>query len=207
MCLTAGGAVGFLIGVKGQVRKVVRGQLAAMSPAVAHAKSMAACKRLADLAEFRQANRMMIYLPITHELDVTPLALRGWQDDKIVCAPKISWDQRHMLPIEIRSLTSGLVAGRGEVLEPSDGDPVAVEMLDLVVVPALAYDRQGNRLGRGAGFYDRFLGSPEFKGTSVGIAFREQIVEDLPVQDNDVPVDVLVTDEEVLRFARHGSKG
>ena len=76
----------------------------------------------------------------------------------------------------------------------------------LVIVPAIAFDRQGNRLGRGAGFYDRFLASPHFRGLAVGIAFREQVVAEIPVTEHDVPMHVLVTDEEVLRFDRPAKK-
>jgi 5-formyltetrahydrofolate cyclo-ligase len=172
-----------------------------MDPAAAHAKSMAACKRLMAQPEFERAGVVMLYLPMPGEVDTTPLALRAWQEQKTVAAPKCSWDQRHMIPIEIRSLEAGVVATRGALREPADGDPVPIQALELVVVPALAFDRRGNRLGRGAGFYDRFLASPEFRGAAVGLAFREQVVEDMPVQENDVPVHALVTDEEVLRFA------
>lgn len=175
-----------------------------MDPAVAHAKSMAACKRLQGLPEFRQARVVMIYLPMPGEVDVTPLALRGWQEQKTITAPKLSWDLRHMLPIEIRSLDTGLVTTKGNLREPADGEPVPVEMLDLVICPALAFDRQGNRLGRGVGFYDRFLATPGFRGVAAGIGFREQLVDELPVQKNDVPVDILITDEEVLRVSRPG---
>lgn len=175
-----------------------------MDPAVAHAKSMAACKRLQGLEEFRHATTVMIYLPMPGEVDVSPLALRGWQEQKTIAAPKISWDLRHMLPIEIRSLEAGLVTVKGNLREPGDGEPVALEALDLVICPALAFDRQGNRLGRGAGFYDRFLAVREFRGLAVGIGFREQLVDELPTQKNDVPVDILVTDEEVLRPSRPG---
>lgn len=171
-----------------------------MSPTVAHTKSMAACKRLQTLPEFDSAAIMMIYLPIPDEVDVSPLALRGWQEEKIVTAPKLSWDKRHMVPIQIRSLETGLVESRSYLREPADGEPVSLDMLDLVVVPALAFDRKGNRLGRGGGFYDRFLATPDFTGVAVGIAFREQLLDELPVGEHDVPVDIVVTDEEVLRF-------
>jgi 5-formyltetrahydrofolate cyclo-ligase len=190
--------------VKESLRKHIRRKLAGLDPAVAHAKSMAACKRLQGLPEFRQASVVMIYLPMPGEVDVTPLALRGWQEQKTITAPKLSWDLRHMLPIEIRSLEAGLVTTKGNLREPAGGEPIPVQMLDLVVCPALAFDRQGNRLGRGAGFYDRFLATPGFQGAAVGIAFREQLVDELPVQRNDVPVHILVTDEEVLRLSRPG---
>ena len=171
-----------------------------MTSAVAHAKSMAACKRLMDTPEFTQANVVMIYLPIPGEVDVSPVALRGWQEQKVICAPKLSWDRRHMIPIEIRSLEAGLVSTVNGLREPADGEPIALEALDLVLVPALVFDRHGNRLGRGAGFYDRFLAATEFGGISVGIAFSEQVVDEAPVHDHDVPVNILVTDEEIMRF-------
>jgi 5-formyltetrahydrofolate cyclo-ligase len=190
--------------VKKKLRTEIRQKLSGIDPTVAHAKSMAACLKLVAQPEFVKARSVMIYLPMSGEVDIAPIALRGWQEQKTIAAPKISWDQRHMIPLEIRSLDTGLVRTEHpttpNLREPASGEPVPIEMLDLVIVPALAYDRKGNRLGRGAGFYDRFLASPRFRGISVGLAFEEQVLESLPVQENDMPVDMLVTDEEVLRF-------
>ena len=187
--------------MKQSLRKMIRQKLAGLNPAVAHAKSMAICKRLLEQPEYDRAQTIMIYLPMADEVDVAPIALRGWQQEKTIAAPRLAWDQRHMLPVEIRSLETGLVVTYKGLREPAGGEPVPVEFLDLVIVPALAYDRQGNRLGRGAGFYDRFLKTPQFRGLAVGVAFREQLVDHIPAQENDVPVHMLVTDEEVFRFA------
>jgi 5-formyltetrahydrofolate cyclo-ligase len=186
--------------VKRSLRKTIREKLAAISPIVAHAKSMAACKRLLAQPEFVRAETIMAYLPLPDEVDITCIYLRGWQMDKTIAAPKLSWDLRHMIPVKVTSLETGLTVGLRGLREPSNGQPIPLEMLDLVIVPALAFDRKGNRLGRGAGFYDRFLASPQYAGQTVGIAFQEQLVDELPTQENDVPVHVLVTDEEVLRF-------
>lgn len=206
--LVSGDEKRFDIAVKKKLRSEIRQKLSELDPTVAHAKSMAACLKLIAQPEFSKARTVMIYLPIPGEVDIAPIALRGWQEQKLIAAPKISWDQRHMIPLEIRSLESGLVntqrPGIAGLREPDSGEPVSVERLDLVIVPALAFDRRGNRLGRGAGFYDRFLASPRFRGVAVGLAFREQVLDDLPVQPNDVPMHMLVTDEEVLRFSRPG---
>ena len=134
--------------MKAKLRKKIRETLAAMSPAVAHAKSMAACKRLQELEEFERANTVMIYLPMPNEVDVSPLALRGWQEGKIIAAPKVSWDQRHMLPIQIRSLETGLVASRGKVREPADGDRRSV-----VGKGALDARLRGHDVGWGVGTF------------------------------------------------------
>jgi 5-formyltetrahydrofolate cyclo-ligase len=191
--------------VKKSLRDDIRRKLAEMEPAVAHAKSMAACKRLLAQPEFQKAQVVMIYLPMATEVDLAPVALRGWQEDKTIVAPRLSWDNRRMTPTIIRSLDTDIVTGHKGVPEPAEGEPVLVETIDLVIVPALAYDRHGNRLGRGAGFYDRFLAGAQFKGTSVGLAFREQVLDLLPIAPNDVAVHMLITDEEVIRFNRPGS--
>jgi len=72
------------------------------------------------------------------------------------------------------------------------------EEIDLVVAPALGFDRRGNRLGRGGSFYDRFFANDEVAAARCGFAFAEQVVESIPVTDSDEPVDFLVTDEEVI---------
>jgi 5-formyltetrahydrofolate cyclo-ligase len=76
---------------------------------------------------------------------------------------------------------------------------VEIERIDLVIVPALAFDRAGNRLGRGGGFYDRFLARPGLGASKIGLAFDEQIVDTIPVGPNDIPVDIVVTDKEIIR--------
>ncbi len=74
--------------------------------------------------------------------------------------------------------------------------------IELVVVPGLAFDEHGNRLGRGRGFYDRFLTHPDFRGTSCGLALEDQVVDSIPVGPSDARVDMLVTDVKVHRFGR-----
>ena len=86
------------------------------------------------------------------------------------------------------------------VREPIAGKPIPVDFIDIVIVPGLGFTRSGFRIGRGMGFYDRFLATPEFIGISCGMAFEEQIVPELPVLDHDVPLNMLVTEQSVHRF-------
>lgn len=160
------------------------------------------CHRLAEQAEFIRAQVVMVFLSLPSEVDTSGLVLRCWQDHKRVLAPKVSWEQRRMMPIEIRSLTHSLQETEFGIREPISGVPFPISLIDLVIVPALGYDEYGNRLGRGSGFYDRFLSHSEFKGTACGIAFEEQVLPQLPVGPLDRPVDLLVTDAQVRRFER-----
>lgn len=105
-----------------------------------------------------------------------------------------------MLPVEIQSLSDDLVAGEFGLREPISGAPFPLSMIDLVIVPGLGFDEYGNRLGRGRGFYDRFLANPEFAGVACGLAYEVQVVPNLPVGPTDRPVNLLVTDARIRRF-------
>lgn len=187
---------------KKALRQQLRERLAALPPAVLEQRSAAACRLLCAQPEYQRAGTLLIFLSTPQEVDTRQLALQAWADLKRVVAPRVSWDQRRLLPIEVHSLVSGMEEGYMGIREPVEGFPVPVSELDLVVVPGLAFDRQGNRLGRGRGFYDRFLSHPDFRGVSCALALEEQFVESIPVGPSDVRVHMLVTDVAVRRFRR-----
>ena len=176
--------------------------LATMQPDVALAKSHHACEALVRQDEFRNARSVMVYLDIPNEVDTTPLILAAWQADKTVLVPRVTWKHKHMTAVAIHSLETGIVETAAGLREPTAREPWPVEMIDLIITPAMAFDRRGNRLGRGGGFYDRFLAAPDMRATTCGLAFSEQLIDELPVNKHDHPVDLLVTDTEVLRFNR-----
>jgi 5-formyltetrahydrofolate cyclo-ligase len=190
-----------LLNSKPAIRRRLRQVLAAMSDQDRREKSRAACHFLAETDEFQSARVIMLYLSTPTELDTSSLALAAWQDEKTVLVPKVSWDQRRMLPVEITSLQSGLAVSAPGVREPISGQPMPLNMIDLVIVPGLGFSPAGHRIGRGMGFYDRFLSQTDFIGLSCGLAFEEQIVETLPMLDHDVPLGMLVTNRGIRRFA------
>jgi 5-formyltetrahydrofolate cyclo-ligase len=186
---------------KSIIRRQLREMLAAMPADQRHRKSVAACDLIASSPEFHQAWVIMLYLSTAEEVDTAPLALRAWQSGKTVVVPKVSWDQRRMLPVEISSLQAGLTVTGPGVREPVAGKPVPVEFIDLVILPGLGFTEKGHRIGRGMGFYDRFLAQSDFLGLSCGLCFQEQIVPELPVLDHDMPLSMLVSDQGIRRFS------
>src|SRR5438874_3074309 len=124
---------------KPAVRKMLRERLAAMPPADRHAKSLLACGFVAGIPEFNQARVVMLYLSTAEEVDTAPLALRCWQAGKTVVVPKVSWDQKRMLPVEISSLQTGLTCTGPGIREPVSGKPIPTEFVDLVIVPGLGF--------------------------------------------------------------------
>jgi len=186
---------------KAVIRRQLRETLAAMSDAERHAKSIAACALISSSPEFAAAGTLMLYLSMAHEVDTSSLALRAWQEGKTIVVPKVSWDQKRMLPVEINSLHTDMTTSGLGVREPVGGKPLPLDLIDLVVVPGLGFTVNGFRIGRGMGFYDRFLAQPDFMGLSCGLAFEEQVVEQIPVLDHDMPLSMLVTDRGIRRFA------
>lgn len=174
-----------------------------MSEADRHQKSLTACSFVAQSPEFAAARVLMLYLSTHEEVDTAPLALRAWQEGKTVVVPKVSWDQRRMMPVEITSLTAGMTTVGPGVREPLDGNPVPVEFVDMVIVPGLGFSPTGYRIGRGMGFYDRFLAQSEFIGISCGLAFEQQVVPELPTLAHDMPLSMLVTNQGIRRFASY----
>lgn len=188
------------MGAKTELRKRLRKTLSEVSAEEVATWSLRACHRLFEQPAYIKAEVVMVFLPLEAELDTTPLVLRAWQDRKRVLAPKISWNQRRILPVEIRSLTDDLMVSTMGIREPVTGIPFPISMIDLVMVPGLGFDEYGNRLGRGRGFYDRFLAHPEFAGVSCGMAFEAQMTPSVPTGPLDRHVKMLVTDEKVRKF-------
>ncbi len=185
---------------KKDLRTHLKANLAALSADEIHKRSQQACDLLVAQPEFERSEIVMVFLSLPAEINTTPLVLRAWQEGKRILAPRVSWEQRRMMPVEIRSLTEDIEDTQWNLRQPVQGDPVPLSMIDLVAVPGLGFDRAGNRLGRGRGFYDRFLAHSEFAGSTCAVAFEEQVVEAIPADAHDIRVDMLITDQHVRRF-------
>ena len=186
--------------MKSRLRKELAAVLSAIPPGEAAERSGTACERAVGLDEFAPAGSVMIYLPIRSELDPTAIARAAWSAGKTVLVPKVDWSARRMDAVVLSSLDEPMFTDRYGLRTPAAGATWPIDKIDLIVVPAMAYDRSGHRLGRGGGFYDRFLGRDGLTGTTCGLAFSEQLLDAVPRSEHDVPVDIVVTDREVLRF-------
>jgi len=185
---------------KKQLRQQLQKRLLEMSDEQRSEKSKKACRNLVSAEQFQKASAVMMYLSLPHEVDTSEAILSAWQLGKTVLVPKVSWQQRHMIPVQINSLETDFSTEASGLRNPITGVPMPIEEIDLVVAPALGFDAKGNRLGRGRSYYDKFFANPELKATRCGLAFAEQQIDSIPVAEHDVPVDFLVTDEAVIYF-------
>jgi len=183
---------------KVELRRQLRNCLLLLPEEQRRDKSKRACSNLVATEQFQKASTVMLFLSLPHEIDTSDAILHAWQLGKTVAVPKISWQQRHMLPVGINSLETGFSTSAGGLKNPIDGTPIPFAEIDLVVTPALGYDLTGNRLGRGGAFYDRFFSNRTLTASRCGFVFSDQIVDSIPVTESDEPVDLLVTDEGVF---------
>ncbi len=183
---------------KVELRRQLRNRLLSMPVPEHKAKSKRACQNLISTEDFQRASIVMMFLSLPHEVDTSDAILHAWQLGKTVAVPKISWQQRHMIPVQITSLETGFSTSSWGLRNPTAGVPIPFGEIDLVVAPGLGFDRQGNRLGRGGSFYDRFFANKEVKAVRCGLAFAEQVLDTVPVTDSDEPVQFVVTDEEII---------
>ena len=185
-----------------EIRGDIRAKLAAMSDEQWHEASAAACSRLTALEVFQHASVVMLYMPLAVEVDLTPAAIRCFQMGKVVCVPRVDWERRDMEPVEVTSFDDHVMeVDEHGLRNPRGGVPILPSLLELVVVPGLAFDAHGHRLGRGGGFYDRFLSRLRRSTTTVGLGFDLQVTDEVPVNEDDVSVEIVVTDRRVT-YAR-----
>ena len=164
-------------------------------------KSQYIQNRFLALPEFRQAGQVMFFLNFNSEVATTELVEKALALGKKVALPRCT-PGRVLLPLEVRDIEADTEAGTLGIREPKAGlFQIEPSALDLIVVPGVGFDRNGNRLGFGGGYYDRFLKKLRPSTPRVALAFACQVSEELPVEEFDERITLLVTEYEVCRFA------
>jgi 5-formyltetrahydrofolate cyclo-ligase len=183
---------------KGDIRKRILGMRNAMTREDIATGSRAIVRRLADLAQVRRASTLMVYLAFGSEVLLDGLILWGWREGKRIAVPLCRRESRELIACRIDRFDE-LEIGHYGIREPKEDliRPVPREEIEAVVVPAVAFDRRGYRVGYGGGYYDRFLPGAQ-RAARIGTAFAHQIVAEIAADRHDVPMDRIVTDTEVI---------
>ncbi len=143
-----------------------------------------------QLDAYKQANTIMIYLSFSNEINTWPLLTRAFAEGKQVAVPKLLKMPKEMTAVQITS-KADLKPSLWGIYEPILDTPLSPRSIDLVVVPGLAFDRLGYRLGYGGGYYDRYL--PQITGLKVALCY-EEFVMDVPIMPWDQRVDRVLTE-------------
>ena len=155
-------------------------------------KSLTVKNRLFLLKEFKEAETILFYISTEEEVDTKDMIAEALKMGKKIVLPVIVGRN---LELSLFQETDKLEVGLYGIKQPSKGSirPISNDQIDLAVVPGLAFDKKGNRLGRGKGYYDRLLKDLPHTTTKIGIAFDFQVLENLPTRPTDIPVQKLVT--------------
>jgi 5-formyltetrahydrofolate cyclo-ligase len=157
-----------------------------------HVKSRHILRTLSREPVFRRAEHVALYYGIAPEVE-TRTFLKKVLKDKKIYLPKIG-PKRSMALYRIRSFSRDLKKGAYNIKEPrAFCKKRPVRQMDIIIVPGVAFDKSGGRLGRGGGYYDRLLRNAR-KTVKIGLCFREQIVKKVPMKAHDVKVDRVITD-------------
>lgn len=176
---------------KHEIRRKVKAMRQMLSDLERRSAAEEVFERLEKTAAFLMADHILMYHSLPDEL-YTHAFLGKWGGRKHFYLPRVNGVNLEILPYD----ESHLELGSFHIEEPTGNNTVDPAEIEMVVVPAVAYDRKGNRLGRGKGFYDRLLKNT--KATKVGVGYEFQLVDEVPVEPHDVAVDIIITQNSTI---------
>lgn len=173
---------------KQQLRQAIRQRKRAMTQEEIEDRSRSLCEKFLNSDNYRRCTCLYGYLPYNQEVRTWPILQQALADGKQVAVPKVYGDE--MKFIYLTDLTQ-VAAGYAGIPEPIADGPVAEQQDALVLMPGLAFDPQGHRIGYGGGFYDKFL-SREPGHPTVALCYEFQMVDHLETEQFDIPVDTVI---------------
>lgn len=150
------------------------------------------CTLLENCGIFKDSSNILLYHSLPDEVE-THSFINKWHKDKHIFLPRVNGSELEILAYDEKKLSTGAY----NISEP-DGDELQdIGKIDLIIVPAVALDKNGNRIGRGKGYYDKLLSA--VNAYKIGIIFSYQLVEIIPSEIHDIPVDMVITDEGIIK--------
>ncbi len=184
--------------LKSKLRAEMRDKLAQISGADYRAWNDALAQLFFRNPVIQRAHRIMIYYSVRNEVVTTGIIQKLLENDKTVALPICIADRN--LRAGLITSCDQLVSAKFGLFEPKpDSETIAPEQLELIIVPGLAFDIYGHRLGQGAGYYDRFL-TRAFNAVIIGLAYDFQVLSEIPTEKHDVAIDAIITPTRVIEI-------
>ena len=173
---------------KQELRKMIRQQKKAMTEEMILAASEDLARQFYNTEAYKNAKTIYGYLSYNQEVRTVPILQKALLDGKQVAVPKVYGDtMRFIYLTDLSQVAPGCMG----IPEPVDDGPVAEDKTALVLMPGVAFDAKGNRMGYGGGFYDKFL-AQEPEHPTVALCYRFQMVDAIPTEEYDIPVDLVL---------------
>ncbi len=186
---------------KTEIRERGRTAREALSREEIREKSRRIARRLYSRPEYRAARTIFCYLDFGHEVETTRIVRTALGEGKRIAVPLVLAGKRALRSVMISNLERDLAPGFWNIREPIDRDDLGIDPreIDLALIPGTAFDLAGNRLGRGACYYDRFLNRLRSGTPRLGLAFDCQLVERIIPDPHDVAMDLIITEDRVIK--------
>lgn len=179
-----------------------RGQLSQAERAVFSRKIV---DSVMGLPVFQKTARVFIYCSYQSEVETWDLIRRCLAAGKAVSVPLTAPQESRMSAVVVTDPARDLIPGYRGILEPNPATSLRLQspsQIDAAIIPGAVFDRAGNRLGYGGGYYDRFLSGAAVQALRIGLAFSVQVADRLPALPHDAPMDWLITEQETLAWPR-----
>ena len=185
---------------KATIRKDILEKRKSQDPQKRVAQSRSIMRALLSRKEFQAADKILIYLSQDEEVGTDSLLGRALELGKRVCVPVVDRENDELRVSELPGPEIDFRLGAFGVREPADEDLnfVPSDQIDLVVVPGLAFDRQGGRIGYGKGYYDGLLSRLNSQVPRIALAFEFQVLDTVPQDENDIQVDAIITEKNTM---------
>jgi len=185
---------------KKQLRQRILQKRNTISSEMRKEKSQAITQRLLSLPQFHSAQWIMSYVTFRSEVDTIPFMEASLVWGKRIAVPVVEKATRRLLISEVLDISRELFPGAYGIMEPVENFRriISPQLLNLIIVPGVAFDLQGNRLGYGGGYYDRFLKTLSPGVPLIAVAFDLQVVEKIPAEYYDLKVHIIVTESRLI---------
>ncbi len=173
---------------KTEIRRSVRKAIATLSKEERTLQSAQIVSHIASLEEVQHAKVVALFASLADEPSTADL-IAQLSPHKRVVLPRIEGEE-----MEFYDISEGLQSGAFGIMEPQGTTPISPDEIDVMVVPGVAFTRDGSRCGRGKGFYDKYLSRRGFRAYTIGICYPCQIVEVLPCEEHDVTMNLVISE-------------
>ena len=185
---------------KADIRKEIATEIGNLSQEKLDEKTKLIEERLFDFANFLEAKIALMYLENANEVQSRDIIKRTFNYNKIVVLPLIDFESKKFKLFKIDDFGSDLITNDSNVLQP---DPekcraVPIDCIDIALIPGIAFDEKGGRIGSGDGYYDRLIPHLPITTRKVALALDDQIIPIVPIESHDKYVDIIITDKRII---------
>ncbi|MEN8806418.1 MAG: 5-formyltetrahydrofolate cyclo-ligase [Desulfobacterales bacterium] len=185
---------------KADIRKEIAAAIGRLSVDELAEKTSLIENRLFDFANFLESKIALMYIENPNEVKSADIIRRTFDQNKIVVLPLVKTDTKKFKLFKIDDFVKDLKSGQNGILQPDPGRcrTVPIDCIDIAIIPGVAFDEKGGRIGSGDGYYDRLIPHLPVTTRKVALALDYQIIPQVPIESHDKHVDIIITDKRII---------